>query len=102
MPILKLFPVVGTFQDKPLTIHTNKPNGQVWAEICEWAACQFDCREDDVDLLEAYFGGEEAYFGGEYVDDDMREALTVNGEIVGVFDKPLTGAEWQEMFSALT
>ena len=95
MPTLTLFPLPGTFQDKPLTIHTSKPHGQAWAEICEWAAWQFDCREDDVDLLEAYFGGE-------YADDDMREALTVKGEIVGVFDKPLTGAEWQEMFSALT
>ena len=95
MPTLTLFPLPGTFQDKPLTISTSKPNGQAWAEITEWAAWQFDCREDEVDLLEAYFGGE-------YADDDMREALTVNGEVVGVFDKPLTGAEWQEMFSALS
>ena len=92
MTDLLLFPLPGTFQDKPLTIYTTKPHGKAWAEIVEWAAWNFDCLEADVDMLEAFFGGEQS-------DDDMREALTIKGEVVGVFDNPLTPDEWAALLA---
>jgi hypothetical protein len=90
---VKLFPVPGTFQDRPLTIYVFGSIFDRWSEIKDWAAWQFDATEDEVDT-------HEVYWGGEYGDDDSREVLTIRGKIVGAFDDALTPDQWAALFDA--
>lgn len=92
---LTLYPLPGTFQDRPLTIHVSsrRCTGDSWQEIKSWAKWQFEADADEINLRDIFWGGE-------YGDDNYREALTVRGEIVGVFDDALTAGEWRDMIAA--
>ena len=93
---ITLYPIPGTYQGRPLIAYISARRFdplESWPHIKAWAAWQFEASADEIDT-------HEVYFGGEYGDDDSREVLTVKGDIVGVFDKPLDESGWRKLLTA--
>ena len=87
-----LYPFPGQFQDKPLNIHAEGRLPGRWRDISEAIAYQHGVTPDNVDCIDAYWGGE-------HNDENSCDLALVNGDFVGSFDRALTADEWSALLS---
>lgn len=57
-----------------------------WSIMREDIAAFFECEPEEVDTFDAYWGGE-------YGDDNSADVITVSGQIVATFNKPISAAD---------
>lgn len=88
---MTFFPLPGQFPHGPITI-------RVWAES-PWPGSRWlviaDCLGYAFGAEPAALGSHDCYFG----DDEAVDVLTINGEIVGSFDRALSAGEWRDLLS---
>ena len=87
-----LYPMPGEFQDKPLTIHAARNLPYRWRDISEAIAYLHNVTPDEVDCIDAYWGGE-------HQDENSCDLALVNGDFVGSFDRALSADEWSAVLS---
>jgi len=77
---------------EPFAKVTEAHGGKNWTQCAEELAELFGCLPDDIDAPDVYFGGS--------CDDDTRiDAIVINAQIVGTFDKPITLGQLAEIYA---